>query len=114
MKYIRKQIIETTVFEGDIKDDSTITSIFEEFKNNTSYLSIEYRDNITKCIKSYQNIKVKSISDRKISITVYTRSGILNIKNINYDDVITLQANVSSLNKELDKKVSRFDLLDIQ
>jgi hypothetical protein len=113
MKYIRNQIIVSKIFEGEIKDNETISSIFEQFKNSSSYLIIEYRDSLTKITKSYKNIKIKAVNGNKIDISIFTRSGTLNIKNINFDDVLLLEANISSQNQELNKQVSRFDLLDI-
>ena len=115
MKYTRKQIITTTVFDDNISDMEVIVDLFNTFVKSSVDVSIEYRDEKTKNIKFNEKVRIKSVGEKTIDILIFQKSFNLSVRNIPFEDVISIKLVTEKQNIIAgDDKLSKFDFIDIQ
>jgi len=115
MKYTRKQIIATTVFDDDISDMETIVNLFNTFFKSTVDISMEVRDTKTKNIKFYEKVRIKSVNEKTIDILIFQKSFNLSVKSIPFENIISIKLVTEKQNIIAgDDKLSKFDFIDIQ
>ena len=115
MKYTRKQIITTTVFDDNISDMEVIVDLFNTFVKASVDVEMEYRDVKTKNIKFYEKVRIKSVGEKTIDILIFQKSFNLSVKNIPFEDIISIKLVTEKQNIIAgDDKLSKFDFIDIQ
>lgn len=114
MRYTRKQIITTTVFDDDISDMEIITDLLKTFCKSTIDISIEFKDTKTKQIRFYDKVRIKSINENSIDILVFQKSFNISIKGIVFENIVSIKLVTEKHNIIAgEDKLSRFDFIDI-
>lgn len=113
MRFVRTQIVETTVFDQELNDQQAILSLLNTLQKSSAYITLEYRDSRTKSVRRNDQVRVKQVDKDSITITIFTRQGNLTVKGITFDNIISIKLSADIHNIELGKEISRFDFLDL-
>lgn len=113
MRFVRKQIIISTVTDKDFNTNEDIEDILSQISKGSIDVAIEYRDN-TGYVKSSNKCRINRASNGTIDIKVYVPAAQFSVKKIPYQDIIKVDVTTKQNNIIVHKKdMSRMDLLDI-
>jgi len=116
MKYTRKQIIITTVFDDNIEDEDVILDLVKTFHKSSIDLQVEFRDQKSKQTKSLEKARIKDLNleDKKVDFLVMKKSFNFVEKNILISDIISIKVVTEKHNIIAgEEKLSEFDLIDV-
>ena len=115
MRYIRQQQFITTITDEDIKNHDDIANLLSAIKRGSVDIHIIFEDVRSSSIISHKQVRVKKVEDAKIDIISFSKSGMITIKNIPFDNIISLKLVSETENIIVNnKKITRADLLDIE
>ena len=102
MRYIRKTIITSTIDNSEITDPTVYKPLLEKLKEASVDISIEYRDEITEHIKAYDRIRILTVAETGIDIHVFMKNASTVIKNIKYENILTVKLITSKNNIKIE------------
>jgi len=117
MKYTRKQIVITTVFDDNIEDEDIIFDLINTFSKSSIDLSIEFRDQKIKQSKLCDRARIKEFNKelKTVDLFVMQKSYNFLVKNIPISDIISIKVVTEKYNIIAgEDKLSKFDLIDIE
>ena len=115
MRYTRKQIITTTVFDDDISDITIITDLLKTFCKATIDIVMEFKDNKTQQNRIYDKVRVRSVNEKDVDILVFQKSFNFSVKAVPFENIISIKLVTEKHNIIAgEDKLSRFDFIDIQ
>jgi hypothetical protein len=111
MKFIRKQIILTTITNEDITDIDIIKKTLESLSKSSVDFCIDFTDAQDFTI-TYKNARISKISDETISIIARKGKSIFNVKDIKIKNIVSIKI-ITDKNNIFVGKSGDFDFLDI-
>lgn len=91
MRFIRKQIVLTTIADENITELDTIKKVLESLSKSSVDISIDFIDISVDSTRSYNNARISKISDDKIDIIVRNNKNILHVKDIIMKDILSIK-----------------------
>ena len=121
MRFIRKEHVITTIYNKDIKEDSTIKVVLEKLLERKIEFSLTIRKYFPSILDyktinhSKARIKLFNMENRTVDFYVYEGGTLITIKNILIDDIVEINATTTKSSiLESSDDVSRFALMDIE
>ena len=113
MRFIRKQIVLTTIADENIVEIDTIKKVLESLSKSSVDISIDFVDPSIDFTKSYSSARISKISEEKIDIIVRNNKNILHVKDIEMKNILSVKIITDQNNIFIGKNNSDFDMLDI-
>ena len=87
MRYIRKQIVTKTIYNGRVDDEESIIKLIENLKKTNIDIHLEYRDPIRDFIKVCERARILNIEKNIIKIRIFVGKSMAVIDGININDI---------------------------
>ena len=112
MRYIRKQIVITTVDDVDLRDKPVIVKLLQNICESSVDINISYSK--SGVLRTYDKCRIVKVNDDSIDIKAFYNKGIVNDTNIALNDImsIVMQTYKNAI-KVGDEQINNFSFLDI-
>ena len=90
MRYIRKQIVVTTVIDEEVQDPIDIHLFLSELMKYGILVRLEYNES-TGLFRSYDSVRVMSVREDSVDIIAIKKTGQLRINKLNFEDITLVE-----------------------
>lgn len=116
MRFIREQIIKTTVFDEELKENSTIIELLKKLNNSSVDIVIEYKDERNGLTRSFDKARIKNYNEKenKVDVQIFQKTGTILVNGLSPDSISTIKLTTNKNNIIIgNDKITKFDFLDI-
>jgi hypothetical protein len=113
VRVIRKQVIFTTVLDKDIHDKEILIRILKDLSENSTTFRIEYRDERSQSIASYEKVIINKVHDDSVKIQTIGNKASYSIDGIKISDIQTIIITTEHYHIPTPEESTGFEYLDI-
>ena len=104
MRYIRKQLVTQTIYDGTLQEGESIITLIENLIKISVDIHFEYREEKTDSIKVHDRIRILSLDNNMIKIRVFANNATAIISNIPIQNIecirVTTDRSLISIDEE--------------